>query len=241
MVKDRQKWLDKANQSTRNGRKEQLQVSNNLGVPFLERIIFFLVFTMSIALFVQACIVGVNGKELIIGWMYGFTELSGSDLFSPTGIFGSVVISHNHYLHTVVCQSSTSAAELPGRHVPSGTARPIVVSFIENMAVDSIAAERVYGTNVVDEAGSTNFCDFQNVERLMPPMGYESCVSWTMHHGWLPQHSVASPNSSYPHPIGGHCSVRYCQYLSSGQLNLMVNFINSSIRLSPFAFSRLVN
>jgi len=76
----------------------------NVSVRGLEMVMFLFLAIMSIALWVEMSFVSVNSSELLEGWIYGFVALNSSNIYVLTGILGSVVMPHNLYLHSAVCQ-----------------------------------------------------------------------------------------------------------------------------------------
>ena len=131
----------------------------------LEGIIVFFVSIMSIALFVEMSFVQVHTGELLKGWLGGVVDVTANDLFSITGIIGAVVMPHNLYLHTGTVQNRKVArrddtVRKAVLYCSIEPILPILVSFFVNMAVVTIAAERVYGTPNAATVGLTDFCNY---------------------------------------------------------------------------------
>ena len=227
-----------------------------LGIQSLEIIICGFVTLMGISLLVEMSLVGVNGRELMKGWVYGFTSFGGSDLFSLTGILGSVVMPHNLYLHTAACQSRPvhrNHVAAAVRYCSWEPVVPILVSFVINMAVVSIAAERVYGTEQADQVGLTDFCTFFQVLK-------GGCVLWAISLLASGQSSAITTTFTGQYVMDGFLKIQLpvevrailtrliamtpCVIISvlfPDHLNQMVNVVNSAIGfLLPFAFTPLV-
>lgn len=230
----------------------------NHGVKVLEIIICMFVFAMAIALFMEMSFVGVDTSELFRGWALGFTQITSGDIFSMTGILGAVVMPHNLYLHTAACQARTvdrsdhvlkqavkwSSLEMIG---------PIIFSFFINVAVVSIAAERIYGFDGVEELGLTDFCDFFRKIK-------GSCVLWGIALLAAGQSSAITTTFTGQYVMDGFLNIRLpmasraivtrllaiapCVVVSiifPDRLNQMVNVVNSTLAfLLPFALTPLV-
>ncbi|KAG7338339.1 NRAMP family Mn2+/Fe2+ transporter [Nitzschia inconspicua] len=139
--------------------------TQNLGMHVLEYIIVGFVGIMSVALFVEMSFVGANGEEIVKGWLYGFVNVTSDDLFSITGILGAVVMPHNLYLHTASVQTRKvqrrdDVVQQAVWYCSIEPILPILVSFCVNVAVVSIAAERVYGKPNAEYVGLTDFCSY---------------------------------------------------------------------------------
>ena len=77
---------------------------------------------------------------------------------------------HNLYLHTATCQSRPVKRDIDIVKTAVWYSSwepvvPIMVSFCVNVAIVSIAAERVYGTENADQVGLTDFCEYFQVLR----------------------------------------------------------------------------
>mmetsp|Transcript_11328 Transcript_11328/g.24152 ORF Transcript_11328/g.24152 Transcript_11328/m.24152 type:complete len:314 (+) Transcript_11328:89-1030(+) len=110
------------------------------GMRFLEYIVVFFVTIMSIVLFAEMGAIGVNGEELMKGWVYGFVDAKRSDLFTIVGIIGAVVMPHNLYLHSASLQSRPVErdADTVRRAVKYSSwepTLPVIISFFINMAI----------------------------------------------------------------------------------------------------------
>jgi len=135
------------------------------GMRFVEFIIVVFVGIMSIVLLIEMTVIGVDRKELIKGWMYGFVDTTSADLFTVTGIVGCVVMPHNLYLHTSTCQSrpvqrDEATVKKAVRFSSWEPVLPVIVSFFINAAMVSIAAETVFGEPHARKAGIADFCSF---------------------------------------------------------------------------------
>ncbi|KAL7476314.1 hypothetical protein ACHAW6_002185 [Cyclotella cf. meneghiniana] len=137
----------------------------NIKMQILEGIIMCFVGILSISLFIEMSFVEPDMEAMIKGWVYGFVELTSDDLFALAGIIGAVVMPHNLYLHTGSVQSRKlvrrpEVVEKAVRYSSMEPVVPIFVSFFVNMAVVTIAAERVYGSERADTVGLTDFCSY---------------------------------------------------------------------------------
>ena len=141
--------------------------SLSCGMRLLEIAICLFVAIMSVALWVEMSFVNPDVGELLKGWTVGFVDTTRSDIFSLAGILGSVVMPHNLYLHTAAVQSKThhikqtpEVIDKAVKYCSIEPIMPIIVSFFVNMAVVSIAAESVYGSEDASSVGLTNFCTY---------------------------------------------------------------------------------
>lgn len=231
------------------------------GLRFLEYIIVFFVGVMSIALWVELGVVGVNGGDLVEGTLYGFIELSWSDLSSVTGILGAVVMPHNLYLHSASCMSRrVKREEDVVQHAVKWSsiepAVPIVVSFFVNMALVSIAAQLIYmqvDYYTAEDVGITDFCTyFLNLDG--------GCILWGVALLAAGQSSAITTTFAGQYIMDGFLNIQLslagraivtrlvaitpCVIVSilfPNSLNIMVDYVNSSLSLLlPFAFTPLV-
>ena len=231
----------------------------NHGINILEGIVACCVFFMAIALFVEMSFVGVETKELMEGWLFGFTKVTSEDVFSITGILGAVVMPHNLYLHTAACQSrkveqKDDALQQAVKWSSWETVGPIIFSFFMNMAVVAIAAERVYGkVPDGDEVGLTDFCQF--FEKIKG-----GCILWGIALLAAGQSSAITTTYTGQYVMDGFLNIQLpvamravltrlvaitpCVIVSAAfpdNLNQMVNIVNSLLAfLLPFAFTPLV-
>ena len=222
----------------------------------LETIVMLFIAIMSIALFIEMDFVGVNGKELVEGWAFGFKNLTSKDFFSITGVVGAVVMPHNLYLHSAACQSRSFAKEHVEKAVFWSSIEPIVpilVSFFINLAVVSISAERVNGINEAGDVGLTNFCEY--FEKLI-----SGCTLWGIALLAAGQSSAITTTYTGQYVMDGFLNIQLpvkiralitrlvaispCVLVSvllPNHLNRMVNIVNASLSfLLPFAFTPLV-
>jgi len=228
----------------------------NFGMRILETIVFIFVGIMSIALFVEMDFVGVDGSELMQGWIYGFTTVSQQDIFAITGIVGAVVMPHNLYLHTAACQARPSEAQHVKQAVRWSSLEPVVpiiMSFFINLAVIAIAAERVYGTENAAQVGLTDFCDY--FQKLTG-----GCALWAIALLAAGQSSAITTTYTGQYVMDGFLQLQLpvrmraivtrlvaitpCIIVSTAfpnKMNEMVNMVNSALSfLLPFAFTPLV-
>mmetsp|Transcript_17509 Transcript_17509/g.25934 ORF Transcript_17509/g.25934 Transcript_17509/m.25934 type:complete len:530 (-) Transcript_17509:90-1679(-) len=231
----------------------------NFGIRTLEIIVFMFVGIMSVSLFVEMSFVGVDGGELMAGWIYGFKDVTSKDVFSITGILGAIVMPHNIYLHSTCGMNrkvkrdvdTVKAAVKYGSYEP---VLPILFSFFVNMAVVAIAAERVYGSvEDADRVGLTDFCDyFKNVKGgcimfgiALLAAGQSSAITTTftgqyVMDGFLKIQLPTSLRAIVTRLV----AITPCVIVSvmfPHKLNLLVNLVNSSLAfLLPFAFTPLV-
>ena len=254
------------------------------GINVLEGIVFIFVFIMAVALFVEMSVVGVNTQELFEGWFIGFKDVTGEDVseleylallklwafthtllyeilqvFAITGILGAVVMPHNLYLHTAALQSrkvepKDESVRLAIKWSSLETAMPIIFSFFMNMAVITIAAERVYGQAPDGEdVGLTDFCNFFKTVK-------GGCILWGIALLAAGQSSAITTTYTGQYVMDGFLNLRLpvamraivtrlpaitpCVIISAAfpdSLNQMVNVVNSMLSfLLPFAFTPLV-
>jgi NRAMP (natural resistance-associated macrophage protein)-like metal ion transporter len=234
--------------------------SLSYGMRLLEIAIFVFVAIMSIALWVEMSYVNPNYREMIKGWTIGFVETSTSDIFSLAGILGSVVMPHNLYLHTAAVQSkrqhiqqSSSVIAKAVQYCSIEPIIPILVSFFVNMAVVTIAAERVYGSEDADSVGLTNFClFFQSLKG--------GCLLWATALLAAGQSGAITTTYTGQYIMDGYLNIRVSPWIRSivtrlsaitpaviiaaifpDKLNQLVNIVNALLGLLlPFAFSPLV-
>merc|ERR1712176_22577 len=228
----------------------------NVSVRGLEMIIFLFLGIMSIALWVEMSFVGVNSRQLMEGWVYGFMTLKSSDIFALTGILGSVVMPHNLYLHTAACQSrkvSVEHVEKAVRYCSIEPVVPILVSFFVNMAIVAIASEKVYGSDDAENAGIQDFCDYFRMIK-------SGCLLWSIALLSAGQSSAITTTYTGQYVMDGFLNIQLpirlraiitrliaitpCVLVSllfPNQMNHMVNIVNSALGfLLPFAFTPLV-
>lgn len=229
-----------------------------MGLRVLEVIVCIFVGIMSLALWVEMGFVGVNGTELMEGWAYGFVNVTKSDIFAITGILGSVVMPHNLYLHTAACMSrrvkrEESVVKQAVKWCSIEPVLPILVSFFVNMAVISISAESVFGSEGAEDVGLTDFCGyFRGLKG--------GCVLWGVALLAAGQSSAITTTYTGQYVMDGFLNIRLpiaaraivtrlvaiipCIIVSAAfpnDLNKMVNIVNSSLSfLLPFAFTPLV-
>ena len=234
--------------------------SLSYGMRLLEIAIFVFVAIMSIALWVEMSYVNPNYREMIKGWTIGFVETSTSDIFSLAGILGSVVMPHNLYLHTAAVQSKRQHIQQSSSVIAKGVQYcsiepiiPILVSFFVNMAVVTIAAERVYGSEDADSVGLTNFClFFQSLKG--------GCLLWATALLAAGQSGAITTTYTGQYIMDGYLNIRVSPWIRSivtrlsaitpaviiaaifpDKLNQLVNIVNALLGLLlPFAFSPLV-
>jgi NRAMP (natural resistance-associated macrophage protein)-like metal ion transporter len=228
------------------------------GIQALEVIIVVFVGVNAIALWIEMGFVGPDKSELMKGWAYGFVDVTSNDLFSIASILGSVVMPHNLYLHSAAIQSRrverrenvVKQAVMFSSWEP---VVPIVVSFFVNMAVVTIAAERVYGSQGADTVGLTDFCTyFQSVKG--------GCLLWAIALLAAGQSSAITTTYTGQYVMDGFLSLQVpvemraivtrlvaiapCVAISivfPSRLNAMVNLVNAALSfLLPFAFTPLV-
>ena len=100
---------------------------------------------MSIVLFVEMGITGVDGAALMKGWWIGFVDTTADDLFPIIGIIGAIVMPHNLYLHTATLQSrplerKEDTVLLATKNASWEPFVPVLFTFFISMAVMSVAA-----------------------------------------------------------------------------------------------------
>ena len=228
----------------------------NYSTRVLEGIVMTFVAIMSVALFVEMDFVGVDGRELMEGWSFGFKNLTSDDIFSITGVVGAVVMPHNLYLHSAACQSRKFSKE----HVETAVywssmepVLPILISFFINLAVVSISAESVFGTDEAASVGLTNFCDY--FKALV-----SGCSLWGVALLAAGQSSAITTTYTGQYVMDGFLKLNFslriraiitrlvaitpCVLVSimfPNRLNQMVNIVNAALSfLLPFAFTPLV-
>ncbi len=228
------------------------------GIQALEWIIFAFVGIMSVALWMEMAVVGPHTGDLIKGWVYGFVDVTSQDIFSIAGILGSVVMPHNLYLHTAAVQSRRVQRQ---EHVVKQAVMycswepvlPIVVSFFVNMAVVTIAAESVYGSENASEVGLSDFCFyFQSLKG--------GCLLWGVALLAAGQSSAITTTYTGQYVMDGFLNLQIpmelraivtrlvaitpCVIISilfPDRLNDLINFVNATLSfLLPFAFTPLV-
>lgn len=138
----------------------------NRGMQFMEYVIVFFIGLMSITLFAEMGITGVDGGALMKGWWIGFVDTTSDDLFAIIGIIGAIVMPHNLYLHTASLQSrpierKEETVLLATRNASWEPLVPVLFTFFISMAVVSVAAMEGYGKPGVDDAtfGLSNFTE----------------------------------------------------------------------------------
>eukprot|EP00804_Cyclotella_cryptica_P002166 CCRYP_006566-RA/>CCRYP_006566-RA protein AED:0.02 eAED:0.02 QI:1287/0/0.5/1/0/0.5/2/163/490 len=227
-------------------------------MQILEVIIVGFVGIMSIALFVELSFVDPDVDQMIKGWVYGFVELSSDDLFAIAGIIGAVVMPHNLYLHTgsVQTRKVVRRPEVIQKAVWYCSWEPIIpifVSFFVNMAVVSIAAERVYGSESAETVGLTDFCNY-----FLTLKG--GCILWGVALLAAGQTSAITTTYTGQFIMDGFLNLRLpirvraivtrlvaimpCVMVSilfPNGLNLMINIVNATLGfLLPFALLPLI-
>lgn len=234
--------------------------SLSFGMRLLEITIFVFVAIMSIALWVEMSFVGPDFSEMFKGWTVGFVETTKSDIFSLAGILGAVVMPHNLYLHTAAVQSkrqhikqSPDAIEKAVKYCSIEPIIPILVSFFVNMAVVSIAAESVYGSEGASSVGLTNFCTyFQSLRG--------GCLLWATALLAAGQSGAITTTYTGQYVMDGFLQIQLPPWLRCiitrlaviapsvvvaamfpDKLNQLVNVVNALLGLLlPFAFTPLV-
>jgi Mn2+/Fe2+ NRAMP family transporter len=234
--------------------------SLSYGMRLLEISIFVFVAIMSIALWVEMYYVGPDYSEMFKGWTVGFAETTNSDIFSLAGILGSVVMPHNLYLHTAAVQSkrrlikqSPDVLEKAVKYCSIEPIIPILVSFFVNMAVVSIAAESVYGSEGASSVGLTNFCTyFQSLKG--------GCLLWATALLAAGQSGAITTTYTGQYVMDGFLQIQVAPWLRCiltrlvviapsvavsvmfpDKLNQLVNVVNALLGLLlPFAFTPLV-
>lgn len=230
------------------------------GMRLLEIAICIFVAIMSVALWVEMSFVGPDMPALLKGWGYGFVDTKRSDIFSLAGILGSVVMPHNLYLHTAAVQSKThhikqspAVIEKAVKYCSIEPIMPIIVSFFVNMAVVSIAAESVYGSENASAVGLTDFCTyFQSLKG--------GCLLWAIALLAAGQSGAITTTYTGQYVMDGFLQIQLPIWLRSiitrlvaiipsviiaalypDKLNHLVNIVNALLGiLLPFAFTPLV-
>ncbi|KAL7539411.1 hypothetical protein ACHAXR_009264 [Thalassiosira sp. AJA248-18] len=234
--------------------------SLSCGMRILEIAVCIFVGIMSIALWVEMSFVGPNTSELIRGWAVGFQDITSSDIFSLAGILGSVVMPHNLYLHTAAVQSkshhikqSPEVMEKAIKYSSIEPVLPILLSFFVNMAVVSIAAESVYGSETASSVGLTDFCTyFQTLKG--------GCLLWSIALLAAGQSGAITTTYTGQYVMDGFLQIQLPLWTRSivtrlvaiapsvlvsvmfpDKLNQLVNIVNALLGLLlPFAFTPLV-
>jgi len=195
---------------------------------------------------------------IVKGWGYGFVEVTSNDLFAIAGILGAVVMPHNLYLHTgsVQARKVVRRPEVVEKAVWYCSVEPIVpmiVSFFVNMAVVSIAAERVYGSENAEAVGLTDFCNY-----FLSLKG--GCLLWGVALLAAGQSSAITTTYTGQFIMDGFLNLRLpirvraivtrlvaimpCVLVSilfPNGLNLMINIVNATLGfLLPFALLPLI-
>jgi NRAMP (natural resistance-associated macrophage protein)-like metal ion transporter len=228
------------------------------GIQALELSVFVFVGVMSVALFTEMNIVGADTGELFKGWAYGFVDVTSQDLFSIAGILGAVVMPHNLYLHTAAVQSrrvqrQEDIVKQAVMYCSWEPVLPIIISFFVNMAVVTIAAESVYGSENAENVGLTDFCTyFQGLKG--------GCVLWGVALLAAGQSSAITTTYTGQYVMDGFLQIQLpvelraivtrliaivpCVVVSvmfPSKLNELINFVNAALSfLLPFAFTPLV-
>ncbi len=230
----------------------------NYSTRILDGIIAVFITIMAIALIVEMTFVGVDSTELMQGWTFGIFDLKKEDIFSVTGVVGSVVMPHNLYLHSGECRSRS--AQVPKEHSVRAVywsslepVLPIMISFVINLAVVSIAAERVYGTDGAERVGLTDFCKY--FETLVA-----GCSLWGITLLAAGQSSAITTTHTGQYVMDGFLNLSIpvkaravltrlvaitpciiVSVLLPDHLNQIVNVVNALLSfLLPFAFTPLV-
>jgi len=225
----------------------------------LEVIVVLFVGIMSIVLFLEMAMIGVDRNELLTGWTVGFLDTTSADLFSVTGIVGCVVMPHNLYLHTATCQSrpvqrDAATVDLAVRFSSWEPVLPVLVSFFVNAAVVAVAAETVYGEKDAEGTGMTDFCEYLGVTG--------SCLMFGVALVSAGQSGAITTTYTGQYVMDGFLDVRLplwaralltrlaailpcialaVAYPDGSSLNVMINFVNSALAfLLPFALTPLI-
>ena len=234
--------------------------SLSCGTRLLEIAICIFVAIMSIALWMEMSFVGPDMPELFKGWAIGFVDTTQADMFSIAGIMGSVVMPHNLYLHTAAVQSKAhhikndpEVIEKAVKFCSIEPIMPIMVSFFVNMAVVSIAAESVYGSDDASAVGLTDFCTyFQNLKG--------GCLLWAIALLAAGQSGAITTTYTGQYVMDGFLQLRLPLWIRSimtrlvaivpsliisimypQHLNKMVNIVNALLGLFlPFALTPLI-
>lgn len=226
------------------------------GIKVLESIIVAFIGVMSIALFVEMDFVGPSGSELMRGWLLGMKDLGSDDMFQIAGVVGAVVMPHNIYLHTAACQARPVAKKYVKQAVYWSSLEPIapiLVSFFVNMAIVTIAAEQVFGTEGAEAVGLSDFCDYFQALKA-------GCVLWGIALLAAGQSSAITTTYAGQTVMDGFVqfqlpikiravltrllAITPCVIVSAAfpsHMNRLVNIVNASLSiLLPFAFTPLV-
>mmetsp|Transcript_45629 Transcript_45629/g.67291 ORF Transcript_45629/g.67291 Transcript_45629/m.67291 type:complete len:528 (-) Transcript_45629:15-1598(-) len=228
------------------------------GIRVLETLIVVFVGVMSVAVWVEMSFVGVDAGELVRGWAIGFVDVRKEDIFSITGILGSVVMPHNLYLHTAACMSrrvkrQEDVVKQAVKWCSIEPVFPILVSFFVNMAIVAISAESVYGSPNAEDVGLTDFCNYFVSLKA-------GCIFWGVALLAAGQSSAITTTFTGQYVMDGFLNIQLpvatraiitrlvaitpCVVISvmfPDQLNKLVNIVNSSLAfLLPFAFTPLV-
>mmetsp|Transcript_9342 Transcript_9342/g.13896 ORF Transcript_9342/g.13896 Transcript_9342/m.13896 type:complete len:526 (-) Transcript_9342:8-1585(-) len=230
----------------------------NYSTKVLDIIIGIFIAIMAIALMVEMSFVGVDSTKFVQGWTYGILDLKKEDIFSVTGVVGAVVMPHNLYLHSGECKSRS--AQVPEQHAIKAVywsslepVLPIMISFFINIAVVSIAAERVYGSDGAENVGLTDFCTY--FEALVA-----GCSLWGITLLASGQSSAITTTHTGQYVMDGFLNLQLpiktrailtrlvaitpCVIVSillPNHLNQIINVVNALLSfLLPFAFTPLV-
>jgi len=228
------------------------------GISILENILGFFVAIMSLALFLELSFVEVETKEVIEGWVFGFKDMTRSDISSMTGILGAVVMPHNLYLHTAACQSrpvkrEEEIVQQAIKYCSYELVFPIFVSFFVNVAIVTIAAESVYGIPEADQIGLSDFCNYFKTLK-------HGCILFGVALLAAGQSSAITTTFTGQYIMDGYLDIKLPLYarailtrlvaiipcviisvLYPDKLNKMVNIVNSLLSiLLPFAFTPLI-
>lgn len=226
------------------------------GFRLLEAFIVLLIGVMSVALFVELGLIGTDGSALISGWVYGFAQPGGFDVFALIGIVGAVVMPHNLYLHTAsVLSRPVERTETTIKQACFWSAiepgLPIIVSFFVNMAIVAIAAETVAG---LPNVGITDFSDYMLVPgaRQMWALallaaGQSSAITTTFTGQYIMEGFLTIRLPTWQRAVLTRLvALIPCVILASvapnGQfLNIAVNIVNAALSiLLPFALTPLI-
>lgn len=234
--------------------------SMSYGMRILEVVVCIFVAIMSIALWIEMAYVGPNSAELFKGWAIGVVDVTGDDLFSIAGILGAVVMPHNLYLHSAAVQDRTKEIKQDAETRQTAIKfcsfepiPPIILTFFVNMAVVSISAESVYGTEAAGSVGLTDFCSYF---KSLPA----GCTLWAIALLSAGQSSAITTTYTGQYVMNGYLQLQMpmwlravitrvvailpgivCAILFPSKLNQMINFVNALLGLLlPFAFTPLV-
>lgn len=229
------------------------------GMRLMELIVAIFVGVMSIVLFVEMGMIGVDGPALMKGWVYGFVEIQRSDIFSIVGIIGAVVMPHNLYLHSASLQSRPVERR---EHVIKTAAKysswepvlPVIVSFFVNLAIVAIAAEAVFGQPGADQVGLSDFCSFLGTKVgctlfgiALLSAGQSSAITTTytgqyIMDGFLDIRLPIFARALITRSVAIIPCIAFAVAYPDGlALNGMINMVNALLSLLlPFAFTPLV-